>query len=77
MEAQRHWAVFYMPWPEIALSQGEKKQRRIKESGDEAILTAGNCLICHVALSVGNKKKKSGRHSSAPAGSGPVIYKYI
>lgn len=47
-----------MPWPEIALSQGEKKQRRIKESGDEAILTAGNCLICHVALSVAKKKKK-------------------
>lgn len=57
MEAQHHWPVFYMPWPDIALSQGDKKQRRIKESRDETILWSGNCLICHVALSVAKKKR--------------------
>lgn len=38
VEAQHHWAVLHMPRADIAVSQGQKEPRHIKESRDETIL---------------------------------------
>lgn len=55
------------------MSQVKRKRHHVMESSDETNLTAGNGLICHVALSVDRKKEGGdGRHSLAQFKCGPV-----